>query len=252
VSVRYSVNDYRSFLKNLLNDRDLLQHQFAARMGRSPAWASQILTGRRGLRRKLAQEIVRVLELDEAEGWEFLRLVDEAVSPLPAQERSEAASRPTLERWYVRAIAELAGCDQYQPDPEWVAAALRPRIEAREALEAMRLLRDLGVLDARFQLARRGRRSGATPNDEEVQQVIELWSEALRLVPPNERRNHLGTVALSEEGHARLLDVLKRVVVELQAIEPAGVPNRVYQVILATFPVSLYSDSAAHPSEIED
>ncbi|MEL6184412.1 MAG: DUF4423 domain-containing protein, partial [Myxococcota bacterium] len=150
-------SDYREYLRHLLRERELLQRDLALKMKRSPAWASQILNGRRKLQRHLAEEVTQVLLLDDAERWEFLRLVDLETSPVPSSPRRPVSNEdecgPSLAHWYVGAIAELARCDQYQPDPEWVAAALRPRIDVAQAREAMGLLVRLGLLDADFAVA---------------------------------------------------------------------------------------------------
>jgi len=257
MGVRYTGNDYREFLRLVLQDRRLLQRDLAAMMERSPAWASQILSGKRRLQVVLAEQMAEVLELDDTERWELLRLVDQATLPMPPLQRRQPPGDdppPSLERWYVGAIAELAQCDQYEPDPLWVSAALRPRIEVEEAREAMLLLRRLGTLDADFRAAggHDRKRRGVRSSDRATKKVFELSLDALRESPPNDRSHLTGSVALSEEAYERLQGRMKQAIKTLLATEPGDVPNRIYQVSLATFPISLYSDAAAHPSEVED
>ncbi|MEM6929964.1 MAG: DUF4423 domain-containing protein [Myxococcota bacterium] len=251
-------SDYREYLRHLLRERELLQRDLALKMKRSPAWASQILNGRRKLQRHLAEEVTQVLLLDDAERWEFLRLVDLETSPAPSSPRRPSAGDdecgPSLSQWYVGAIAELARCDQYRPDPEWVAAALRPRIDVAQAREAMELLVRLGLLDTGFRVAgsteakRRGCRSG----DREGQAVLQLALDVLQTAPPNERRHLVSSVALSEDAYDRFQLRMQELFVDLLASEQEVEANRVYQISLAAFPVSLYTDSAAHPATIED
>ncbi|MEO0602712.1 MAG: DUF4423 domain-containing protein [Myxococcota bacterium] len=251
-------SDYREYLRHLLRERELLQRDLALKMKRSPAWASQILNGRRKLQRHLAEEVTQVLLLDDAERWEFLRLVDLETSPVPSSPRRPVSNEdecgPSLAHWYVGAIAELARCDQYQPDPEWVAAALRPRIDVAQAREAMGLLVRLGLLDADFAVAasseaqRRGCRSG----DRDGQAVLQLALDVLQTAPPNERRHLVSSVALSEDAYERFQTRMHALFVDLLASEEGGDANRVYQISLAAFPVSLYTDSAAHPTTIDD
>ncbi|MEN0064952.1 MAG: DUF4423 domain-containing protein [Myxococcota bacterium] len=248
--VRYSGNDYREFLRALLKDRGLLQRDLAERMDRSPAWASQILNGRRRLQRELAERIADVLLLDDAERWDLLHLVDLSASPSPAIQRRMPPADPhgmPLDRWYVDAIRELMRCEDVQSEPAWIAAALRPRISEEEAREALQALQERNLLDD-APSPRRGIRS----TDRQATQVLQLALDSLLSTPPNVRRHLTGSVAMSEETYQQFLTALQALLTTLlQSPASTETPNRVYQVSLAVFPVSLYTDSAAHPSDVE-
>ncbi len=241
--------DYRAYLRRLLKDRELLQRDFAAKMGRSPAWASQILNGRRRLQQALAEEIAEVLHLDDGERLEFLGLVEMQSASLPPGREIPDAPLPG---WVVGAVFELARCDQYEPDPAWVAAALRPRITVQEARRAMLQLRRQGRLDAQLRSVAARPVPPRRVGDREAHEVSALAVRALETIPGNERRHLSASIALSEEGYARFLKRIEDLVDELVATDADALPNRVYHVSVGTFPISLYSDSSAHPSEVPD
>lgn len=256
MSVRYDGDNYREHLKLLLEDRRLLQKDFAKLMGRSPAWASQILSGRRSLQRDGAERIAEVLKLDDIERWDLLHLVDRAASPTPTQRRAGSEEPATLDRWYVSAILELTGCDGYQPDPEWVAAELRPRITPDEAREALELLaaRELLAPDHRLVPGRIIEpRRGIHAADAGAKASLEIALDALDRFPPNVRQHVVAHVALSEEGYVRFLTRARQLLADtLRAADDEEDPNRVYQVALTAFPVTLYTDAALHPKDVDD
>jgi uncharacterized protein (TIGR02147 family) len=106
---------------------------------------------------------VSALGLDEDDARCFAALVDrEHGATLSARRRANAALAAArafhaarrlddltcrlFGEWYLQAIAELARCEGFRPDPEWIADVLRPRIAPADAESAIDTLCELGLL----------------------------------------------------------------------------------------------------------
>ncbi|MEN0063237.1 MAG: TIGR02147 family protein [Myxococcota bacterium] len=270
--------DYRSYLRKILQLRGLKQIDFAQMLNMSPAWLSQILNGRRKLDPALAEKIVESLSLNERARLEFLSLVEHEVGNsklirgrakqlLTGMQKPEAGGVTTPEfqqqlgTWHVGAILELARCEEYVPDPDRVAATLRPRITAQQAKEAMDCLRENGYFDEDYRLIReqdagtkrqvdKGRQSEVVAQYHRVS--FDLAQRALMSVPETDRLILGGTLALAEEDFRELRTRFEEFVVPTLLASARNPPNRVYQVTTALFPVSLYSDAVADPRSFTD
>lgn len=245
-------DDYREYLRLLMRVRGWLQRDLASNMGLSPAWASQILNAKRSLSSELAEQICTVMGLDEHDRWLFLNLVDARRAPTPPPRMAEPPD--CVESWHLGAIRELARCDGYEPDPLWVASAIRPRISVTDARAAMVRLRSLGMLDEDYRATVEMTSAGVAmcPTGEQARVRLELSLASLKRNPPNERRHLSRSVALSEEAYDAMLERVEACLESLLAEVAQEPPNRVYQVSLDLFPVSLYTDSSAHPADVED
>jgi len=262
--------DYREFLRYLMAERKLTQREVARMVGLSPPWLSQILHGRRRLKPSLAERLAEELKLSERDRLKLLSLVERdvgnsslirgrAVDLLTGLDKAEPhevtpqALRARLGQWHTGAILELARCDDYVPDPRWVAAALRPSITPEQAEQAMRILQDHEYLDADYRLVQPGRDAG-TPQQlgrgDESRSIAAYHEETLALAISAIRRElHRdrlfmgGTVALSEDDWLKLRSRFAEMFNQLLLSASKEQPDRVYHVNLAAFPLSFYSDS---------
>ena len=260
--------DYRELLRTLQAERDLKQHEFARLLGRSPAWLSQILNARRSLHPDLAADIADRLRLPERRRLQFLSLVERDFGksafrrsfasdvldglelPEPS-EQTEPAFRVHLRQWQVGAVLELSECEDYVPEASWIAAILRPSTAVEHVQGILELLRDHGYLDDHF---RRRKAPNIVSTEREIrsetesQMARQLHEETLNLArqaldfPPEDRLLVSASVALSERDYQRLRARLAEVLAQTLHTAAQETPNRVYQLNLALFPTSLYTD----------
>jgi uncharacterized protein (TIGR02147 family) len=163
--------------------------------------------------------------------------------------------------WYNAAIAELARCEDFRPDPAWIAAMLYPPVTVEQAEEALTRLVRLGVLvpDGDGGLRQSGEKT-LSPSDLPPGPMSEAFAhfhedslalaqQAVRGVRYNERHMAGAVLAIPEEKYQSVLATLREIEWQLvqAASEYKGTPNRVYLIGMHIFPVSLYTDS--EPSE---
>ncbi|MEN0061280.1 MAG: TIGR02147 family protein [Myxococcota bacterium] len=270
---------YRDYLQGLMRDRDLKQFEFARSVGRSPAWLSQILNGRRNLQPALAEQIATRLELTDRQRVEFLTLVEREVGnsslirdrakdllsglekPEPVENTADALQNRLCD-WHLGAILELARCEEYVPEVGWVAATLRPRLTDAQAQAAMDELVAHGLLDEHYRLVEgapdlgtaRQVDAGHDSNRaaEYHRETLAMAQRALETVPPTDRLYVAGSLALSEDDYLKLMSRLQEILAPTLYSAAKEVPNRVFHLNLALFPISLYSDNAVDPRTIED
>lgn len=267
----YGYLDYRAFLadwfawKKQANPR-FSHRAFARKAGQSsPSLLLNVILRKRNLTPATTLAFARAVGLDAAATQFFTALVllDQADTPADraaawaevSATRRFRAARPIdgdaveyLSAWYYPAVRELATCEGFRADPDWIAATLRPRITVAQARRALDLLVSLGLLaptaDGRLAVTST---SVATPHEvaalaayEYHRNMLARATEALSGARPAERHYCAVTVAIPES----LVPQLKR---ELGALQERlldlcdgvdGPRERVYQINLHTFPLS--------------
>jgi uncharacterized protein (TIGR02147 family) len=161
--------DYRAFLEAWFawrkEENPRVSHRaIARRVGeRSPSFLADLIKGRRNLTAVRRDALSKVVGLDEDEDAFFALLVafeqaadvDEkqrvwervaGTKRFRAARRIEGDSYAYLAHWYYPAVRELVRRPDFQLDPAWVAAELRPPISAEEAQQALAALWNLGML----------------------------------------------------------------------------------------------------------
>ncbi|MCB9679584.1 MAG: TIGR02147 family protein [Alphaproteobacteria bacterium] len=267
----YDYLDYRRYLaewfakKKEANPR--FSHRlFARRAGQqSPSLLHHVIEGRRNLTPQTTEGFVTALGLRAGEARFFRLLVDLDQSREPeARNRAwdeisatrrfrearsiERGAFDYLSNWALPAIRELAARSDFQPDPEWVADNLRPRIQPRDAAAGLKTLVELGMLveDGEGGLVP-AEASVATPPEVAGLAVrnyhrgmLERAAEAIELFPGSERHLLAVTVGVPES----LLPVLKeesnaflRRMMDLCDSSTEDV-DRVMQMNLQIFPLS--------------
>ena len=165
----YSYMDYRTYLAEAWAElREASSRHsyrwFSRKAGLgSPSYLKLVLDGDRNLTDDTARRFARGFGLDDAATRFFTTLVRmnqagttedrarayEELSGLPRYREAQRLDRRQYDyyaRWYCVPIRELAARADFQEDPVWIAAQLRPAIKPREAAEALVLLEDLGLL----------------------------------------------------------------------------------------------------------
>ena len=268
--------DHRRFLQLALKRRGLAAKELAAAIGRSRPWLSLMLAGQRPLDPELVAPLADALGLDDTERTHLASLVDlEAASPRARRNawatilatRAQRTSPQLLEetaqafsRWWVQAIAELAECDGFRPDPRWIARTLVPPITEAQAEQALRTLLDVGVLapDEQGHLAPSRQEPTWAPHDlprgvlsrasrEAQTAFFQIATAAFDRHRYNERHSALVTFSMSEEQlgivRARLLELERELV--MLSHERGESPNRVYALATQLIPLSEFTDCEA-------
>lgn len=264
--------DYRRFLADWFAARKAANPRFshrafARKAGQgSPSLLLHVIEGKRNLTPATAESFTRAMALrpDETEffhalvhlaqaeavddrnrAWERVR----ATRRFREARRLEGDGFEYLSAWYYPAIRELALCDGFRPDPDWIAATLRPRITVSQARKGLDLLLSLGLLrreeDGRVVPAEA---SVATPHEvgglaalNYHRGMSERAREAIAEVPRDERHYCAVTVSIP-------LDLVPRLKRELDALQERlldlcdsheGPRDHVYQVNLQLFPLSV-------------
>lgn len=155
----YEHTDFRAYMRAWFESKKGRPsiRGFAKRAGCSPAAISSVLGGTRDLAPALAEQFCTIAQLDPEQRAYFRDLVEfdqtptrplrrAALDRIMAVRRFKGAQRDVdtafllFSRWYVTAILELSRCDDFRPDPDWIAARLRPPITPAEAAEAVQAL----------------------------------------------------------------------------------------------------------------
>lgn len=277
----YSYLAYREYLSDWYNARKAADSRFSHRLFArragvsSPSLLNEVIGGRRNLTPRTVEGFVEALGLD-AEGGAFFGALVQLDQAATDEEKNDAwervassrrfrTARPVdgatvryLSTWYYPAIRELALCEGFQADPEWIRKRMMPSITASQAKEALDTLFELGFLvrapDGTVSAADV---SVATPHEvlglavhNYHTQMLQRARDAIEAAPPTDRHLLGVTVAIP---HA-LVGQLKR---ELDGIQErllhlcddaltrhregdphASAADRVYQIQLCLVPLT--------------
>lgn len=265
--------DYRAWIDAALVSRKKTRKDLASAVGRSPAWATQVLAGERALDPELVDPLAAFLRLDAQETSYLSALLDlDARSPrarraawATVQATWRHRASPNLNEeyfrhislWYVGAVLELATCEGFRPDPGWISRTLVPAITPAEAQEALTTLVRLGMLvpdetrglvRAEVQVVTPMELSAGAVSEALIayhRSYLQIAAESLSWARHNERRiTHL-TMGLTEEVVPKVLSRLVEMEQELVqlSLDQTGTPNRIYSFALQFVPTSHYTDS---------
>jgi uncharacterized protein (TIGR02147 family) len=165
----YDYLDFRAFLKDWFDARKAANPRFShrafvRRTGRkSPSLLADIIAARRSVPKALAHDLSDAMGLKLDESAFFMALVDfeqastaaeknRAWQRIASSRRFKQARRLDgeafrfLTHWYYPAIHEMAAMPDFDADPTLISRRLRPRITPTEAAQALRCMRELGLL----------------------------------------------------------------------------------------------------------
>ena len=196
------------------NSSSLLHHVMAGTRNLTPA-ATESFIKAMSLRAGEAQFFRLLVELDQAKETDVRNRVWDQISAtrrFREARSNELSAFDYLSNWYIPAIRELASRPDFQPDPDWVADTLRPRISAAEARKALDTLQRLGLLVEAEGTLVPAEASVATPTEvaglafrNYHRGMLERAADAIETFPGSER--HLLAVTVGVP--ASLLPVLK-------------------------------------------
>ena len=271
----YDFLDYRAYLRAYYDAAKRVRPSFSFRLFsklaglRSPNFLKLVIDGERNLGPDSIDRFAQALNLEAPEAEFFSDLVafgqaptlatkNRAFERIAASRRFRQARRidgelfAYLSHWYNPAIRELAAREDFQEEPRWIAAQLRPRITPTEAAEAMKLLLSLGLLVRDQKTGRVVRGDPTLTTEHEVRslgaaafhrQMLERAAHSLETVPPALRDLAALTVCVSPETAALVkqkIHQFREALAELCDSDPRG--SVVYQLNLQWFPLSRSSE----------
>ncbi len=165
----YTYLDYRRFLDDWFRaakqGNPRFSHRMFARLAgqKSPSLLIQVIRGERNLTQATTEAFAGAMQLRPPEATFFGDLVllgqakttdeqNRAWARISASRRFrearqlEARGVEIFSNWHHAAIRELAARDDFDPDPEWIARQLRPRVTPAQARKAMEALVEIGLL----------------------------------------------------------------------------------------------------------
>jgi uncharacterized protein (TIGR02147 family) len=264
----FKYTDYRAFLRDAYAERRGrgLSHRWLARRAGlgSPSFLAAVMDGKKNLSRPTAQRVAAALSLtgDAAEYFETLvardqardvadrRRFDAALARLRRYQDTHAlaSAQDAYHRtWYLPAIRELSLTSRFEPDPNWIARALRPTITAREARNALALLERLGLLrpDAAGRLRATHRRvaTAAEPQSAQIARyhrvMIRRALAAIDNVPRTDREISSITLCVDGAGLLGLKERIQQIRRELlDEFDVGDSGAQVVQVNVQAFPLS--------------
>jgi uncharacterized protein (TIGR02147 family) len=268
----YDFLDHRAYLAAYYQAAKRTRPSFSFRLFsklaglRSPNFLKLVIDGERNLGADSVARFTKALGLGAADGEFFADMVafgqaqtlaekNRAFERIAASRRFRAARRidgelfAYLSHWYNPAIRELAARDDFQEEPRWIAAQLRPKISATEAAEAMKLLLSLGLLVRDTTSGRVMRGEPTLTTEHEVRslgaaafhrQMLERAAQSIETVPRELRDLAALTVCVSAETAAivkQRIHQFREALTELCDADTRG--NVVYQLNVQWFPLSL-------------
>lgn len=267
----YDFLDYRAYLRAYYEAAKRTRPSFSFRLFsklaglRSPNFLKLVIDGERNLGADSIERFAGALGLEGSDAEFFRDLVafgqaqtltdkNRAFERIAASRRFRAARRidgelfAYLSHWYNPAIRELAARDDFQEEPRWIAAQLRPTIGPAEAAEAMKLLLSLGLLVRNPETGRVERGEPTLTTEHEVRslgaaafhrQMLERAAQSIESVPRELRDLAALTVCVSPETAALVkqrIHQFRESLTELCDSDQRG--STVYQLNVQWFPLS--------------
>ena len=265
----YRYLDYRRYLDDWFRARKesnprFSHRAFARKAGQaSPSLLLHVIEGKRNLTPTTTEAFVKALGMkgEDADFFSALVLLAQAESH---EDRNRAWERVSATRrfrearrvegegveylscWYYPAIRELAACEGFRGDPEWIAATLRPKITVAQAQKALDVLGSLGFLRKEGEALIPAEASLVTPHEVAGMAaynyhtgMIDRAKDALT-TPAAERHYCAVTVAIPSTLVPRLkreLDAFQERLLDL-CDSAQDSKDRVYQVNLQLLPLS--------------
>ena len=266
----YSYLDYRSFLRDYYDwgkaNRNVSHRGLARRAHlKSPSYLKRVMDGTRNLSAQTAERVGAACMLKGKALEYFGDLVQFNQAKTSDQRRAAYARIRGFERyrrvrqldialddyfahWYVPVIRELAASPRFNPDPSWVAKAVRPRIKLSEAKAALRVLEKLGLLirddDGRVRpadkLVSTGGQTASVQMGHFHRAMIGRGMAAIDEIAAAERDISSLTFCVDATGLERLkqrIQVFRRELLVDDTISE-GIPQQVVQVNFQVFPLS--------------
>jgi uncharacterized protein (TIGR02147 family) len=266
----FSYIDYRLFLKDYYEEQKKISRffsyrYFAQKAGiNSPNFLKQVIESKRNLTTLTIDKFITALKLSEKEAQFFRHLVlfNQAKSVQEKQEhyavllsmmhtvkeqKLTALQHEYYNHWFVPVIRELVSLHDFKGDFKKLAAAITPPISVREAHFAVKLLKNLGMIEQMPDGAYKQTATAIVSDSSVARMAVRSFNRemlrkaemALDSSPVEERQIYGVTVGVSKECYhvlaAEMAAFRDRVVAIVNRDTSS---NRVYQMHLQLFPLS--------------
>jgi uncharacterized protein (TIGR02147 family) len=264
---RAFLRDYYALMKRTRRAFSFRAFSRRARLG-SPNHLKRVMDGERNLSPAMATRFAEALGLHGDAAEYFVQLVRLGQAKTSA-ERSRVYERlktfkayrgtRTLDHahaayhstWYMPAVRELAGREDFEADPEWIASRLVPPIKASEAKAALSTLLEIGLLKRNASdrvvqsepLITTGPEMHALHIASYHRMMLLKAAASIDEVASERRDISSVTMLVGEGGMRRLKDKIRRFrreLLELALTEPK--PTQVIQMNFQIFPLSVAPD----------
>lgn len=266
----YSYTDYRSFLKDSIDQKikknpQMSLRSLSARAGfSSPGYCQMVFRGERNLTAQSTDQFIKLLELKGREAEYFKSLVDfnqakilekkksalfELQKLIPKQSETKSKLMSIHERWYNLAILELASCKDFSFNVTQVVKAFNGMLTKVEVKEALAGLEKKGLIEkteSGFRLLYTDHILSTVEIDnifirEFHRKTMDLAKDSLSL-PLEEREFQNVVFALSPER----FEIVKKKIDEFRKelsefCQNDGNANRVYHIQIQAYPVAVSS-----------
>jgi uncharacterized protein (TIGR02147 family) len=263
--------DYRAFLRDWLASHagHPSLRGFARRAHCSASLVSSIIAGKRDLDTGRAEVFAAAMKLDAAQTSHFVALVAFAHDPSRKRRQRALDEVLTTRRFHnaprlneatftllsdpvVGAVYELARCEGWRDDPDWIAAALRPPTTRDVAVAALDVLEAAGVL-SRDAEGRLRSMVGELTTDHDIhldvvnlaadklhRRILARAPDLLSAVPHEQRQFGALTFAVPASAVPELKARVTRFYEEtMHLVEVTeGSRDRVYQLCVQLYPVA--------------
>jgi uncharacterized protein (TIGR02147 family) len=261
--------DYREYLTDFYthqkaNSYGFSYRTFAKAVGcKSVNHPHLVITGRRNLTSAMGVRFAQACGLTEEEQAYFSDLVAFTQAKTPTEKQHfytrlgryapfrkvhklSEAQATYFSKWFIPATRELAARADFRAEPHWIANMLQPSITVSQAKQALKTLGELGLIavDAAGSVTRSEPlvSSGGPLGHHLVafhREMLERASEAIELIPREEREISSVTVCVSQKRLIELKQQLREFRQQLlRTAEQDDEPERVVQINVQLFPLS--------------
>lgn len=267
----YEYMDYRQYLRDRYKEKGKASKSMSLRSFSKAAGLSSwnylklIMDGKRNLTSKTIEKFAKALKLSKRDEdfFEVLVFMNQSTDPeeknrlfaelmtfkrFQSIHKLEFEAYQLLSKWYIAATHELVSLPGFKNDPEWIASHLSPKIKTSEAAEAMKVLKDMGLIEIDQKTGKVLHTKGRLTTPSEVagmavfnfhKDILRLALEAVRFKPPKTRDVSGITISLSKEQFETARDMIRDFRRKLHAklaVDEKG--DAVYQINFQIFPLS--------------
>lgn len=252
-------SDPAEFVRDMIQYRKKTERSFSVHRATralrrvSPALVSLVIQKKRTLTLDRADEFARLLDLNASEKYFFRNWVGQMsgkdfLDDQPKSEQSrKVAGVSILNDWINLYVKDLFLIPKIQKDPRLVEQQLRQVTTSRRISKAMDFLLREGhlrrTLEGNVVIETNLTTTEPGAPSRKIRQfhkgALGVAKQALDLYPVNERLANTMIVAVDEDRHAQLLELLKEFGERLQDFAAVHVenPDRLYQLVINLSPV---------------
>ncbi len=267
----YDYSDYRKFLMDHFAQKKLANPGYSHRVFvkqaglSSPSHLLMIMNGARNLSIKTIEKFAEGLKLStkEKKYFELLVLFNQTndlqtkakyfseIMTLKLTSKKlhklEKEKFDFLSKWFVVAIYVLVDVPGFKNDPYWIAKRLGGNITSSQATEAVESLLRLGMLEKTEDgIYKQVAGAVTVPDDTKSvavfnyhQTMIRLASDALRLLPVNDREMNGATISIPRDRLPELKEKIRAFRKEINQLASSFEnPDEVFQLNIQLFPLT--------------